>query len=151
MLFRSKGEVTYYGYHSYAAGDRGAITGRTSNEPEETYSFEQLITAAYNDGGAKARELLKEENGKLTTFKDYTTHNFKFYYMERGAGSSVCRINFNFPVLPKNSIAIGKSVTADSEGGNVEILGNPDFDFQILKVDANGNKTQESYVAEGTE
>lgn len=146
-----KGEVTYYGYHSYAAGDRGAITGRTSNEPEETYSFEQLITAAYNDGGAKARELLKEENGKLTTFKDYTTHNFKFYYMERGAGSSVCRINFNFPVLPKNSIAIGKSVTADSEGGNVEILGNPDFDFQILKVDANGNKTQESYVAEGTE
>ncbi len=150
----TKGEVVYYGYHSYAAGDRGAITGRTSNEPEETYTFERIIRETYGaQGDEKVKELLKFDTAqnKYTTFKDYTTHNFKFYYMERGAGSSVCRINFNFPVIPKNSIAISKDITTD---GNQAVLGNPDFEFQVLNADAYDKTTidipGDLYVKPGT-
>lgn len=145
----TRGTVTYYGFHSYAAEPLGAITGKSTGAVEKTYTFEEIITAAYKDGGARAKELLKEENGKLTTFKDYTTHDFKFYYMERGAGSSVCRINFNFPVVPKNSIAVGKEVITD---GNQEALGNPDFEFQVLDKSVHGKEAsipKDLYVKPG--
>ncbi|MGN0672794.1 MAG: Spy0128 family protein [Anaerovoracaceae bacterium] len=65
------------------------------------------------------------------TFKDYSTHSFNFYYMERGAGSGVCRMNFNFPLLQKNSISVTKEL---SSNGDSDMLGNPDFRFQILKA-----------------
>ena len=48
--------------------------------------------------------------------------------MERGAGSGVCRMNFNFPLLKKNSISVSKELSADET-----FQGNPDFRFQILK------------------
>lgn len=60
--------------------------------------------------------------------------------MERGAGSGVCRINFNFPVIPKNSIAVGKEL--NFENGS-SALGNPSFEFQVLKEGADGTNLSE--------
>ena len=117
-----------------------AGTGDVSTTPYKTYTFEQLLTEA-----GKSTDNLNN-NG---TFKDYTTHSFKFYYMERGSGSSVCRLNFNFPLLRQNSISISKELSADVE--NIEFLGNPDFKFQVLKANTNGNKTQELFIGANTE
>lgn len=112
-------------------------TGDVSSTPYATYTFAQLLTAA----GKSTNGL--NSNG---TFADYTTHKFNFYYMERGSGSSVCRLNFNFPLLRQNSISVSKEVSS-----NVEILGNPDYKFQVLKADSSGNKTSQLFIATNTE
>lgn len=122
------GKVYYYALDT--------STGDVSTTAYKTYTFAQLLTAA----GASTDGL-----NSSGTFADYTTHNFKFFYMERGSGSSVCRLNFNFPLLRQNSISVQKEVSADTD-----IKGDPDYKFQVLKADSSGNKTSELFIAAGT-
>lgn len=124
------GKVNYYYLDT-------ANTGDVSTTPYQTYTFAEILKAA-----GKSTDGLNA-NG---TFKDYTSHQFKFYYMERGSGSSVCRLNFNFPLLRKNMISISKELSNDSN-----TLGNPDFLFQILKADSKGNKTNELFIGANAE
>ena len=135
------GKVNYYAMESY-------IDGAVESTPYKTMTFAEILT---DIGGISENELgnyLKTDaNGNYTTFKDYTNHTFKFYYMERGTGSSVCRINFNFPLLKRNSISVEKELTGDKD---VTVLGNPDFSFQVLKADTDGNKTDNLFVAANT-
>lgn len=106
------GIVSYYGLDTAGPGD-------VFENPYATYTFSELLKAA-----GKSTAVLNAKG----TFKDYSTHEFKFFYMERGSGSSVCRLNFNFPLLRRNSLSIEKQLTSDSEN-----LGDPDFKFQVLK------------------
>ena len=133
------GKVNYYMMDSY-------IDGAVESTPYKTYTFAQILR---DIGGIPEAELgnylKKDSNGNYSTFKDYSSHNFKFYYMERGSGSSVCRINFNFPLLRQNSISVQKEVSADTA-----IKGNPDYKFQVLKADSSGKKTENLFIAEGT-
>lgn len=104
------GEVKYYSLDTK--------TGDVSTTPYKTVKFSELVdTSLLNAQG---------------TFKDYSSHSFNFYYMERGSGSSVCRMNFNFPLLRKNSISVTKELSVD-EADKLDLLGNPDFRFQVLK------------------
>lgn len=93
--------------------------GDVGSDPIKTVKFSELV----------ADPSLLNEKG---TFKDYSIHSFNFYYMERGSGSSVCRLNFNFPLLRNNSISVTKELSVDQEN-KLELLGNPDFSFQVLK------------------
>ena len=124
------GKVNYYYLDS-------ANTGDVSTSPYQTYTFAEILAAAG-----------KSTSGLNTagTFKDYTIHQFKFYYMERGSGSSVCRLNFNFPLLRQNTISVSKELS-----NNSTVLGNPDFMFQVLKADSNGNKTNELFIGANVE
>ena len=116
-----KGEVRYY--------TLDVATGDVSEVPYKTVPFSQLVDRSQlNDAG---------------TFKDYSQHSFNMYYMERGAGSGVCRMNFNFPVLRRNAITVGKELTTDSE--TIEALGDPDFRFRVMKADGSA-----PFIAEGT-
>lgn len=118
------GVVKYY--------DLSKASGDVSERPYKTVKFSDLFgSSVLNDKG---------------TFKDYSTHSFNFYYMERGAGSGVCRMNFNFPLLKQNAISVTKELTTDDSSKLEEIAGNPDFRFQILKE--NGS---ELFIPEGTE
>ena len=116
-----KGEVTYSSLDP-GTGDVGA--------PYKRVTFGELV------GEDKVNE--------KGTFEDYSTHTFNFYYMERGAGSGVCRMNFNFPLLHKNTISVSKALSVDKE--DVTLIGNPDFKFQVLKQ--NG---EELFIAPGTQ
>ena len=104
------GEVKYYSLD--------VSTGDVSTTPYKTVKFSELVNAS----------LLNEKG----TFKDYSTHSFNFYYMERGSGSGVCRMNFNFPLLRKNPISVTKELSVDDQDKQ-NLLGNPDFRFQVLK------------------
>lgn len=117
------GEVKYYALDP--------STGDVSYEPFKIVTFEDIL-------GSK-----NELNGE-GTFKDYSTHSFNFYYMERGSGSGVCRMNFNFPLLKQNSISVTKELSTDNT--EIDALGNPDFKFQVLKADENGNKTNNLFI-----
>ena len=110
------GTVDYYALDT----EKGDVD---TNKAYKTYTFAELLKAA-----GKSTDGLNEKG----TFKDYTTHSFKFFYMERGSGSSVCRMNFNFPLLRKNSISVSKELSVDDES-KLPLLGNPDFKFQVLK------------------
>ena len=123
------GKVTYSGL---SPADGEAINGY------KTYTFEELLTAA-----GKSTEGLNSKG----TFKDYTSHSFKFYYMERGSGSSVCKINFNFPMLQQNTISVTKELSPYSD--DVTPLGEPEYKFQILKADSSGKKTNALFIGSG--
>lgn len=112
------GEIDFVnGVVKYYALD--VSTGDVATTPYKTVTFADILGSS--DG-------LNEKG----TFEDYSTHTFNFYYMERGAGSGVCRMNFNFPLLHKNSISVTKELSADVD---IDFLGNPDFKFQVLKGD----------------
>lgn len=119
----TEGKVYYY-YLDVESGDID------TENPYATYTFAQILKAAGKD---PADYLRTDASGNYTTFKDYSTHIFKFYYMERGSGSSICSINFNFPLVEHNSITVSKELTDDST--DIEALGNPDFTFQVLDAD----------------
>lgn len=114
------GVVKYY--------ELDVATGDVASEPYKTVKFSELVDAS-----------LLNENG---TFKDFSKHSFNFYYMERGSGSGVCRMNFNFPLLRENSVTVAKEIECE----DVSLLGNPDFKFQVLKEGG-----EELYIGANTE
>ena len=125
------GEIDFYnGVVNYY--DLDPATGDVATVPTKTVTFAEILesTTGLNSKG---------------TFEDYSTHTFNFYYMERGSGSGVMRMNFNMPLLKKNSISVTKELTVD-DGSS---LGNPDFKFQILKAEGS-IKTEIPFIAEGT-
>lgn len=125
-----KGIVTYH--------ELDPQTGDTSETPYKTVKFSDILKNITGD---------KPELNAKGTFKNYSYHNFKFYYMERGSGSGVMKMNFNFPLVEKNSIM----VTKELDNSDTELVGNPDFSFQILKP-TDGEKTSddELFITEGT-
>ncbi len=46
-------------------------------------------------------------------FKNYSSHNMKFFYMERGSDASNCTIEFNLPTLPDETLFVGKELEFD--------------------------------------
>ena len=40
------------------------------------------------------------------TFADYSQMSIKFFYLERGGNISYCRLRFNMPTLPENSLTV---------------------------------------------
>lgn len=115
----SKGIVTYQSLDP-GTGDVG--------DPYKTVTFAEIVGSSAD----------LNANG---TFKDYTQHTFNFYYMERGAGSGVCRMNFNFPLLKQNTINVSKAVES-----NVDIQGDPDYKFQVLKADNDGTPSENLFI-----
>lgn len=102
--------------------------GDVPDTPYRTVTFAEILGS---------RDGLNEKGA----FSDYSEHTLNFYYMERGSGSSVCRMNFNLPLLQKNRISVTKQLDKNLD----EALGNPAFRFQVLKE--NG---QELLIGAGT-
>lgn len=125
-----EGKVYYYALVPEDEGD-------VNSTPYRTYTFADILKAA-----GKSTEDINSKG----TFADYTTHKFNFYYMERGSGSSVCRLNFNFPLLKRNTISVEKELS-----NNADVIGNPDFEFQILKANEDGSKTNNLFIAANKE
>ena len=127
------------GIHRHVGGEIDFVNGVVKYYDLSKNSGD-VTENAYNT--VTFKELGLTESG---TFADYSTHSFNFYYMERGAGSGVCRMNFNFPLLKQNAISVTKELTTDDSSKLEEIAGNPDFKFQILKE--NGS---DLFISSGT-
>ncbi len=137
------GVIHYYAYKSY-------VGGTVQETPYDTKTFAEVMMAAGVPAADLGKYLKKNADGSWGTFHDYTSHTFDFFYMERGAGSSVCRINFNFPLLKKNSISVGKELTVDDISRSA-LLGDPDFKFQVLKANSDGTTTTDLFIGANTE
>ena len=65
-------------------------------------------------------------------FEDYSTHTIDFFYLERGNNASNCKLKFNFPTIPDDSVMVTKQVTGD-DGQTLDYAQDIDFQFNITK------------------
>lgn len=133
--------------------DIGGIHNRldaTINFAENTWSLSKSNTvnvavADYN-GAAISGQLFNDENGTGTlnqtreTFAATDSHELTIFYLERGAGSSNCKIQFNLPM--KDTVSVTKRATQSiSSDGTVSpltaaeqaVVDNIDFGFTLTK------------------
>lgn len=133
--------------------DIGGIHNRldaTINFAENTWSLSKSNTvnvavADYN-GAAISGKLFNDDNGAGTlnqtreTFAATDSHELTIFYLERGAGSSNCKIQFNLPM--KDTVSVTKRATQSiSSDGTVSpltaaeqaVVDNIDFGFTLTK------------------
>ena len=61
------------------------------------------------------------------TFKDYSAHTLKFFYLERGSTISHCHLKFNMPTLPDGELTVEKKLENATDEEKLE----KEFTFQI--------------------
>ena len=69
----------------------------------------------------------KDANDEYTTYKNFDVHDFKFFYLERGAGASNCRIKFNMPAVNAEDIIISKEIEDYDENAYNDI----EFSYEL--------------------
>lgn len=74
------------------------------------------------------------------TFKDFTTHKMKMFYMERGAGASNLHMKFNLNVISDGQIQVKKELEEKTDPvkyGDVKFA----FELDVEQTDADGKGT----------
>lgn len=98
----------------------------------------------FEDAKATGRTTWKGE-----TFADYTTHDFRMWYMERGEGAANLKLEFNLSVIPKDSLTVKKEIKNTE---NQDYLKDEEFEFRVMAQElANTDTTgKEHYTANFT-
>ena len=117
----------------YHDGSYSVSTLRVKDGQAITYIKEQYWQAQrFPDGtpwtdisDAKANDFFTnggvDEYGQLIgTYKDYSTHDMKMFYMERGAGASNLQIRFNMPVVKNDSFRVKKQLNQTATGEDIQ-------------------------------
>lgn len=110
------------GIHSKVGGYIDFSDGTVSVDGTKPTNIKALYEAAGMDD---------QYEWEGNTFADYSSHEMKFFYLERGSAKSNCMIKFNLQTVPKNTIYVGKQITN---------INNPDkysdipFKFQVYKA-----------------
>ena len=135
---------------NFSTGDV-SITGNIKEENGIT-TIAEAFEAAYEEKnpGASRQEIStylegifnKDSSGKYTSFKNFSSHEMKFFYLERGAGASNCEIGFNMPVMPKDSITIGKEISNYEQGAYSDV----EFEFELYQGSEGENKEKFTQV-----
>lgn len=131
--------------------------GESKNDRQSTaYIGDLLYAAKSSDQEWISANLEQRTTGSETHWylKDYTTHDLSFFYLERGAVDSNCKIEFNLYTLQRNSITVGKELDTTTETTEEmnNWLGNLEYTFRVLKEDAKANTidTNDLFIAPNT-
>lgn len=101
----------------------------------------------------KYNETSKQWESSIGVFSDYSKHNLKFFYMERGEGGSNCELRFNLQVLPQKSLTVTKELDLVKVNNNntmtdiektdaVKYIENSvDYTFRIVEAEKNTDGT----------
>jgi len=93
---------------------------------------------------AKAREADPDDERyaesvlKGDTYEDYTPHTFKFFYLERAAGRSICQLKFNIPQLPRGGLTVVKEID-----GTLTEATDKEYTFKIYDKSGRSMKQEE--------
>lgn len=115
------------------------INNSTKQDNGKTTTIRAQFDAA--DKEAKGGNKTDSTQWREDTFADYTNHEIKIYYMERGAGASNCKMKFNLPTMPKDSITVEKEVTNINQGSYSDV----DFNFKLYVKAADQTAAKEQY------
>ena len=91
-------------------------------------------TTVDTDSRPKNLEEAFKAAGETWNDGDYQNHTIRFFYLERGKGSSNCLIRFNLPTIPEDEIEIEKVV----DYSNVNNVSDIDFNFETY-IDYDGD------------
>lgn len=126
------------GIHDAMTGSVNFATGQVKIETvyengdsqAKTVDLVKLMRDAKGQDWVNAN-MVKNKDGNWV-FKDYTSHSFKYYYLERGAGGSNCRIKFNLQTVPAGTLDIAKQISFTNTADASDI----DFQFKAyIKTD----------------
>lgn len=136
----------YNGSINFATGDVYVekVYSTDGDKENQHYDLGDLMAEAKDWEWVRAN--MHELPGGNWVFNDYTTHEFDFFYLERGWYGSNCKIKFNLPALQKNSLNVSKTLEA-VDGASEEInqyLNNLEYKFRVLKDDALPSTTNPS-------
>ena len=116
------------GIHSPIEGSINFATGIVTEDGQQT-----SIHQRFSDAGVKNLNDIFESNGNGGyRFTDYSDHEIKFFYLERGNDQANCKIRFNLQTIPNDSLLVTKEVT-DEDNNDLDYVEDIDFMFQILK------------------
>ena len=105
------------GIHDAHSGSINFATGDITYDsmPGTTIKAQFQTAGVFPDGSAWYDSRVSEFfNGN--TLKDFTEHNFKMFYMERGAGASNLKMKFNLEVIPTYEVNFNK---VDTQGAGL--------------------------------
>lgn len=135
------------GYIDFSTGEVFVQEG-TGDEGTTTTLYTLFETAKNQAVNKNAGEtIVKDLNKKLEDsywktlpngnkiFADYTKHDFKMWYMERGQGGSNLEVRFNLPVIPPGEVHVEKQLSNSDQGKYANKL----FDFQVYLQPIIGN------------
>lgn len=89
------------GIHDALDGSIDFNTGKVTVEGQQATTLKALFKAA-------GRNVNTGFNGD--TFADYTEHTINFYYLERGEGTSNCKLEFNIQTVPTDKVIVEKQL-----------------------------------------
>ena len=137
------------GIHNRLGGKLDFAANTATVYREATDWQGDTITYEINDARTNAKAVsnqLFNENGvrgllnqNIESFAAQDNHQLTIFYLERGKGSSNCRISFNLPV--KDSVSVTKNVSAlDNENAAIDAdtlqsLRNRQYTFTLYKND----------------
>ena len=105
------------GIHDAHSGSINFATGAiTYDSVSGTTIKEQFQTAGVFPDGSPWDDSKVSEFFNGNTLKDFTEHNFKMFYMERGAGASNLKMKFNLEVIPTYEVDFNK---VDTQGAGL--------------------------------
>lgn len=136
------------GYINFATGEVHVELGTNSGgtiEPYESNIKELYRQAGVFPDGSKWDDALVDNYFTGNTFKDYTRHTMKMFYMERGAGASNLHMRFNLQTIPDGTITVAKKL------GNTdkEKYANENFKFKLYVEQKADGWTSENPVYNG--
>ena len=139
------------GYIDFATGEVGWYDCAAKGEPVlTTTTIKALFEAAgkFPDNSAW-NSATANDYFTGNTFKDYGSHSFKMFYMERGAGASNLHVKFNLEILPKGVVEVTKKLTNTDK----QKYSSVEFGFQlwaqkVIGYDAQGNEKYSDSVYE---
>lgn len=112
-------------------------TGQVPKEDTTTIK-EMFRSAGYFPDGTKWDSSKVDNYFDGDTFRDFTTHSFKMFYMERGAGVSNLHMKFNIQVIPEGQVEVRKELSNTDK----EKYSNVEFAFQLYAQDIVGEDSQ---------
>lgn len=84
-------------------------------------------------------------------FADYSQHQLKFFYMERGSAVANCALDFTLPTLPDKSLMVTKVLNTKDTGEVAAYLEDTlSYKFRVVKADASGKATETLFIPAGT-
>ena len=112
------------GIHGIVGGNINFSTGKVT---VENVVDPRLSGVGHTNTLGKSTTLKKIFGLKGETFEDYTEHRVEFFYLERGAGDANCKLKFNMPPIPKDSLQVKKEITNTDK----EKYANVEFSFEV--------------------
>lgn len=144
------------GTHEAQRGTINFATGAVNDPVHGSTTLYDLYLAArkidrygYATDGTN-KQIFRRVNGNWI-FTDYTSHKFNFFYLERGGNVSYCKLFYNLPTLPENSLIVEKEVTVNAVDTLQEALKETlEYKFRVLEATTEDGTTTYTPVLQET-